>query len=68
MAETCFVCKKGLSEHDAGQSAKCISKMSDLLTTHQTRIQSELREMSDDEALEQFSNTKLGEPSRMGSK
>lgn len=68
MAETCFVCKKGISEHTTEESVKCMSKMSDLLSTHQSRIQSELREMSDDEALEQFSNTKLGEPSRMGSK
>jgi len=40
--------------------------MSTLLSTTEQNLQ--LNQPDDEQALEQFSNTKLGEPSRMGSK
>ena len=41
--------------------------MSDSLESVQ-KVQSNLREITEKEAMDQFVNTKIGEPSRMGSK
>ena len=46
---------------------KCLSNMSDSLETVQN-VQSRLKEITEKEAIDQFVNTKMGEPSRMGSK
>jgi len=45
----------------------CLSKMSDSLESVKN-VQSQLREITEEEALDQFVNTKSGEASRMGSK
>jgi hypothetical protein len=45
----------------------CVSKMSDSLETVQNE-QAKLKEVTEKEAMDQFVNTKIGEPSRMGSK
>jgi hypothetical protein len=41
--------------------------LSDSLESVQ-KVQSNLREITEKEAMDQFVNTKIGEPSRMGSK
>jgi hypothetical protein len=67
MAENCFECKNKIGEHSDAQLKECISKMSDSLESVQ-QVQSNLREITEKEAMDQFVNTKIGEPSRMGSK
>ena len=67
MAENCFECKNKIEEHSIEQIKDCISKLSDSLESVQ-KVQSNLREITDKEAMDQFVNTKIGEPSRMGSK
>jgi len=67
MAQNCFECKNKIDEHSEEQLKNCISKISDSLESVQ-KDQTNLREVSDKEAMDQFVNTKIGEPSRMGSK
>jgi len=67
MAQNCFQCKNKIDEHSEEQLKNCISKISDSLESVQ-KDQTNLREVSDKEAMDQFVNTKIGEPSRMGSK
>jgi len=67
MPENCFECKKKIEEHSADQMKRCLSNMSDSLETVQN-VQSRLKEVTEKEAIDQFVNTKMGEPSRMGSK
>ena len=67
MAENCFECKNKIEEHSEAQLRDCISKMSESLKSVQ-QVQSNLREITEKEAMDQFVNTKIGEPSRMGSK
>ncbi len=67
MAENCFECKNKIEEHSEPQLRECISKMSESLESVQ-KVQSNLREITEKEAMDQFVNTKIGEPSRMGSK
>ena len=67
MAQNCFECKNKVEEHSEAQLKDCISKMSDSLESVQ-KVQSNLREITEKEAMDQFVNTKMGEPSRMGSK
>jgi len=67
MTQNCFECKNKIEEHSEEQLKNCISKISDSLESFQ-KEQTNLREVSDKEAMDQFVNTKIGEPSRMGSK
>jgi len=67
MAQNCFECKNKIDEHSEDQLKNCMSKISDSLESVQ-KEQNNLREVSDKEAMDQFVNTKIGEPSRMGSK
>jgi len=67
MTQNCFECKNKIEEHSEEQLKNCISKISDSLESVQ-KEQTNLREVSDKEAMDQFVNTKIGEPSRMGSK
>ena len=67
MTENCFECKNKIEEHSIEQIKDCISKLSDSLESVQ-KVQSNLREITEKEAMDQFVNTKIGEPSRMGSK
>ena len=67
MAENCFECKNKIEEHSEAQLRDCVSKMSESLESVQ-QVQSNLREITEKEAMDQFVNTKIGEPSRMGSK
>ena len=67
MTQNCFECKNKIEEHSEEQLKNCISKISDSLESVQ-KDQTNLREVSDKEAMDQFVNTKIGEPSRMGSK
>jgi len=66
MVTSCFACKQEIAAHTTDQMQICISRMSTLLSTTEQNLQ--LNQPDDEQALEQFSNTKLGEPSRMGSK
>jgi hypothetical protein len=67
MAENCFECKNKIKEHSEDQLRNCISKISDALESVQNK-QVNLKEITEKEAMDQFVNTKVGEPSRMGSK
>lgn len=67
MSENCFECKNKIEEHSVNQMKMCLSNMSDSLETVQN-VQSRLKEITEKEAIDQFVNTKMGEPSRMGSK
>ncbi|MBT3328581.1 MAG: hypothetical protein HN384_01400 [Nitrosopumilus sp.] len=67
MAQNCFECKNKIEEHSVEQMKNCVSKMSDSLETVQNE-QVKLKEVTEKEAMDQFVNTKIGEPSRMGSK
>jgi protoheme ferro-lyase len=67
MSENCFECKNKIEGHSVDQMKMCLSNMSDSLETVQN-VQSRLKEITEKEAIDQFVNTKMGEPSRMGSK
>jgi len=64
MAELCFNCKKDIEGHDSQKVNNCLAALSKRLESMETV----LKIPNDDEALDYFSNTKLGEASRMGSK
>ena len=64
MAVTCFNCKQDIENHDAQKSDNCLTALSKRLES----MENVLQVPNDDEALDYFSNTKLGEASRMGSK
>ena len=64
MAVTCFNCKQDIENHDAKKSDNCLTALSKRLES----MENVLQVPNDDEALDYFSNTKLGEVSRMGSK
>ena len=63
----CIRDRNKIDEHSEEQLKNCISKISNSLESVQ-KDQTNLREVSDKEAMDQFVNTKIGEPSRMGSK
>ena len=67
MAENCFECKNKIEEHSEAQLRECISKIATSLESVQNE-QTKLKEVTEKEAMDQFVNTKIGEPSRMGSK
>ena len=67
MAENCFECKNKIQEHSEVQLRECLSKISNALESVQNE-QVNLKKVSEKEAMDQFVNTKIGEPSRMGSK
>ncbi len=64
MAVTCFNCKQDIESHDAQKSDNCLIALSKRLESMENMLQVP----NDDEALDYFSNTKLGEVSRMSSK
>ena len=67
MTQNCFECKNKIEEHSIEQMKNCVSKMSNSLEIIQNE-QDKLKEVTEKEAMDQFVNTKIGEPSRMGSK
>ncbi|HIE46209.1 MAG: hypothetical protein ABGW49_05700 [Nitrosopumilus sp.] len=67
MTENCFECKNKIEGHDLEQMKNCITKMSDSLESVKG-VQTDLKKITENEAIDQFVNTKIGEPSRMGSK
>ena len=64
MSLTCFNCKQDIESHDSQKVGNCLAALSKRLESMETVLQIP----NDDEALDYFSNTKLGEASRMGSK
>ena len=64
MVGTCFNCKQEVDSHDSSKLKKCLTALSMKLESMETVLQVP----NDDEAIDYFSNTKLGEASRMGSK
>ena len=64
MATMCFNCKQDIENHDSHKSSNCLGALSKRLES----MENVLQVPNDDEALDYFSNTKLGEASRMGSK
>ena len=67
MTENCFECKNKIEEPSEAQLRECISKISTSSESVQNE-QTKLKEVTEKEAMDQFVNTKIGEPSRMGSK
>ena len=61
---TCFNCKTDIESHDSKKMTDCLSALSRKLKSMETVLQVP----DDDEAIEYFTRTKSGEPSRMGSK
>ena len=64
MTILCFNCKQDIEGHDSQKVNNCLVALSKRLES----MESVLQVPNDDEALDYFSNTKLGEASRMGSK
>ena len=64
MATMCFNCKQDIENHDSQKSNNCLGVLSKRLES----MENVLQVPNDDDALDYFSNTKLGEASRMGSK
>ena len=64
MTAHCFNCKQDIENHDSEKASNCLATLSKRLES----MESVLQVPNDDEALDYFSNTKLGEVSRMGSK
>ena len=64
MGITCFNCKQDIGNHDSQKTNNCLESLSKKLES----MESVLKVPNDDEAIDYFSNTKLGEASRMGSK
>ncbi|MBO48722.1 MAG: hypothetical protein CL686_01165 [Candidatus Nitrosopelagicus sp.] len=64
MATLCYNCRKDIETHDSQKSSNCLATLSKRLES----MENVLQVPNDDEALDYFSNTKLGEASRMGSK
>ena len=64
MASSCYNCKKNIADHDSQKMSGCLTALSSKLKS----MESVLQVPGDDEAIEYFSNTKLCEASRMGSK
>tara|TARA_A100001037_G_C14616653_1_gene399700 strand:- start:30 stop:224 length:195 start_codon:yes stop_codon:yes gene_type:complete len=64
MTALCFNCKQDIEDHDSQKVNNCLTALSKRLESMETVLQIP----NDDEALDYFSNTKLGEASRMGSK
>ena len=64
MTALCFNCKQSIENHDSRKLSNCLEALSKRLESMETVLQIP----NDDEALDYFSNTKLGEASRMGSK
>jgi hypothetical protein len=70
MAINCFNCNEGLESHDSEKTIACLTALSKKMESIQKNLQDQqtlLRVPNDDEALEHFTKTKTGEPSRMGS-
>ena len=64
MSVLCFNCKQSTENHDSQKLNNCLVALSKRLESMETVLQVP----NDDDALDYFSNTKLGEASRMGSK
>ena len=62
-SNTCFNCKSNIESHDSQKIAECLNALSQKLES----MESVLQVPNDDEAIEYFTRTKSGEPSRMGS-
>ena len=70
MTTNCFNCNKELETHDSQKLIVCLTALSKKMGSIQKNLESQqtlLRVPDDDEALEHFTKTKTGEPSRMGS-
>ena len=64
MTIICFNCKQDIENHNSEKTSNCLEALSKKLKS----MESVLKVPNDDEAIDYFSNTKLGEASRMGSK
>lgn len=62
----CYSCKNEITSHTSEEMVACMTKMTDAL--NHTLGTPKLVEPSEEQAIEQFTNTKSGEPSRMGSR
>jgi len=67
MTQICYECSDKIDKHSEVQLRECLSKISDSLESIQKQ-KDNLSDVSDKEAMDEFVNIKIGEPSRMGSK
>jgi hypothetical protein len=70
MASICFNCKEDITTHDSQKMIDCLTTLSGKVESLQKNLEvqkSVLQVPDDAEALDHFTKTKTGEPSRMGS-
>ena len=70
MTNNCFNCNEELENHDSQKMTVCLTSLSIKMESIQKNLEAQqtlLRVPNDDEALDHFTKTKTGEPSRMGS-
>ena len=63
MTSKCFNCNGDIINHDTQKMAECLTTLSGKLES----MEPVLQVLNDEEALDHFTKTKTGEPSRMGS-
>ena len=70
MTGQCFNCKEDITNHDTQKMIECLTALSKKTESLQKNLESKksvLQVPDDAEAIEYFTKTKSGEPSRMGS-
>jgi hypothetical protein len=70
MTGQCFNCKEDITNHDSQKMIECLTALSKKTESLQKNLESKksvLHVPDDAEAIEYFTKTKSGEPSRMGS-
>jgi hypothetical protein len=70
MTGQCFNCKEDITNHDSQKMIECLIALSKKIESLQKNLESKksvLQVPDDAEAIEYFTKTKSGEPSRMGS-
>ena len=70
MASICFSCKEDITADDSQKMIVCLTALSGKVESLQKNLEvqkSVLQVPDDAEALDHFTKTKTGEPSRMGS-
>ena len=70
MASKCFNCNEDITDHDSQKMIDCLTILSQKIESIQENLESKkstLQVPDDAEAIEYFTRTKSGEPSRMGS-
>mgnify|MGYP003322023100 CR=1 FL=1 len=70
VTSTCFNCKESIESHDSQKMTDCLSVLSEKIQSLEKNLNTKktvLQVPDEEEAIEYFTRTKSGEPSRMGS-